>query len=121
MPGCVCTVYDCGSCGKACLRMKDITDKFIPSPPPGFRGSARLSLKKGTVEATARNKHLEGERLLRRRTLQRQHCRPSLVRQDYFRPVGSGTQQIIATCPTGRSSTSFPVAVQRSRRAPACR
>src|SRR5262245_32367585 len=101
--------------------MKDVADKFTLSPPPGFRGSARLNMKKELVEATARNRHLESERLLRRRTLQRQHCRPSLVRLDHFRPVGSETQQTIATCPTGRSFPSFLVAVRRSRRAPVSR
>jgi hypothetical protein len=33
--------------------MNDIADKFIPSPPPRFRSSARSSMKKETAEATA--------------------------------------------------------------------
>jgi hypothetical protein len=32
-----------------------LADKYIPSPPPGFRGSAPLACKNETVEDTARN------------------------------------------------------------------
>jgi hypothetical protein len=46
-----------------CPRTKDIAAKFMPSPPPSISGSARFEyVKNETVEATARNKHLEGRK-----------------------------------------------------------
>jgi hypothetical protein len=38
-----------------------------------------------------------------------------------FDPSAAAPGKSVATCPTGRSFTSFPAAARRSRRAPACR